>query len=105
MKVAWILMTLACSGHTNSQCYPEIREFPSREACIEIGLLRRVQFGKDGYLKIAEQRGICLPLAGEPVAGRSGEVKRRQERFSPCYGLCKSHKALKRYNPDTDAYE
>lgn len=32
-EIIALMLTLQCSGHTNATCRPEIREFPTIEAC------------------------------------------------------------------------
>ena len=59
MTTLWVLLTLTCYGHTNSECWlKEPRTYPTKEACLA------ADSGRGG--------SVCLPATEAP-----GYVPRR----------------------------
>lgn len=70
--VIWIALTLTCSGHTNSECYPSIKTYQTQEQCEAARVIPAVE-GFWGRPARIDDSTVCIPAPAPPAVAREEE--------------------------------
>ena len=66
--LTWVLITIACYGHTNAQCVPLVENFKTRQECADKLVYYEEfdpLFGESYQIEVVKKNALCMPTVGE----------------------------------------
>lgn len=105
MSATWLMVALICTSKYAHDCRLETTIYPTRQECIDNGLLERRDYPGGDFKILSIPNRYCSGPNGNAVGSDSEEVLRMQKEHRSCVGLCTGYNPNFEYNIETNRME